>query len=125
MDIQQEINKARKWVEISKATLEQVIEEGQPDEIIVYQRNELSFYEDELNKLLKKRIMNLDRDYYIAAITEEFPADGLSDEQYFKAVNEAIDKTISRYHNEVDLDWDIFEQDLYCNVEEMLSEALK
>lgn len=55
MDIQQEINKARKLVEISRATLEQVIEEGQPDEIIEYQRNELSFYEDELNKLLKKQ----------------------------------------------------------------------
>lgn len=52
MDIQQEITKARKWVEISKATLEQVIEEGQPDEIIEYQRNELIFYEEELNKLL-------------------------------------------------------------------------
>lgn len=52
MDIQQEITKAQKWVEISKATLEQVIEEGQPDEIIEYQRNELIFYEEELNKLL-------------------------------------------------------------------------
>lgn len=69
--------------------------------------------------------MEIDRDYYIAAITEEFPADGLSDEQYFKVVNEAIDKTISQYHNEVDLDWDLFDQDMYNNVEEMLSEALK
>ena len=51
MDIKQEIEKARKWVEISKDTLEQVIEEGQPDEIIEYQRNELSFYEDELKRL--------------------------------------------------------------------------
>lgn len=51
MDIKQEIEKARKWVEISKATLEQVIEEGQSDEIIEYQRNELSFYEDELKRL--------------------------------------------------------------------------
>lgn len=67
--------------------------------------------------------MSIDRDYYIAAITEEFPADGLSDEQYFKVVNEAIDQTISRYPNEVD--WDMFEQDLRNNVEEMLSEALK
>lgn len=67
--------------------------------------------------------MNIDRDYYIAAITEEFPADGLSDEQYFKAVNEAIDKTVSQYTGEVD--WDMFEQDLRNNVEEMLSEALK
>lgn len=52
MDIQQEINKARKLVEISKATLEQVIEEGQPDEIIEFQRNELRFYEEELKRLL-------------------------------------------------------------------------
>ena len=51
MDIKQEIEKARKWVEISKDTLEQVIEEGQSDEIIEYQRNELSFYEDELKRL--------------------------------------------------------------------------
>lgn len=69
--------------------------------------------------------MSIDRDYYIAAICEEFPAEGLSDEIYFKVVNEAIDKTISRYHNEVDLDWDLFDQDLYMNVLEMLSEALK
>ena len=68
--------------------------------------------------------MSIDRDYYIAAITEEFPADGLSDEQYFKAVNEAIDKTISHYSGEVD-DWDMFEQDLYNNVSEMLQEQLK
>ena len=67
--------------------------------------------------------MSIDRDYYIAAITEEFPADGLSDEQYFKAINEAIDKTISRYTGEVD--WDLFEQDLYNSVEEMLSKGIK
>ena len=67
--------------------------------------------------------MEIDKDYYIAAICEEFPAEGLSDEIYFKVVNEAIDKTISKYPSEVD--WDMFEQDLYNNVEEMLSEALK
>lgn len=55
MDIKQQIALQRKWVEISKDTLEQVIKEGQPDEIIEYQRNELSFYEEELNKLLKKQ----------------------------------------------------------------------
>lgn len=52
MDIKQQIALQRKWVEISRATLEQVIEEGQPDEIIEYQRNELRFYEDELKRLL-------------------------------------------------------------------------
>lgn len=72
--------------------------------------------------------MSIDREYYIAAICEEFPAEGLSDEKYFKVVNEAIDKTISQYPDEVDdwdWDWDMFEQDLYNNVEEMLSKALK
>lgn len=54
-NIQQDVELQRKWVEISKDTLEQVIEEGQPDEIIEYQRNELRFYEEELNKLLKKQ----------------------------------------------------------------------
>lgn len=68
--------------------------------------------------------MSIDRDYYIAAICEDFPAEGLSDEQYFKTINEAIDKTISRYHNEVD-DWDVFEQDLRNNVAGMLQEQLK
>lgn len=68
--------------------------------------------------------MSIDRDYYIAAITEEFPADGLSDEIYFNVVNEAIDKTISQYPDEVD-DWDLFEQDLHDNVSEMLQEQLK
>ena len=57
MDIKQEIEKARKWVEISKDTLEQVIEEGQSDEIIEYQRNELRFYEEEL-KRLQERLKN-------------------------------------------------------------------
>ena len=66
--------------------------------------------------------MSIDRDYYIAAICEEFPADGLSDEIYFKVVNEAIDKTISQYHNEVD-DWDMFDQDLYNNVYNGLENA--
>lgn len=69
-------------------------------------------------------IMEIDRDYYIAAICEEFPADGLNDEKYFKVVNEAIDKTISQYPDEVD-DWDLFDQDLYNNVEEMLSKSIK
>ena len=66
--------------------------------------------------------MSIDRDYYIQAITEEFPADGLSDEKYFKVVNEAIDKTISQYPDEVD-DWDMFDQDLYNNVYDGLENA--
>ncbi|WP_406535484.1 hypothetical protein [Methanobrevibacter sp.] len=57
MDIKQQIKIQKKWVEIGKATLEQVIEEGQPDEIIEYERNELSFYENEL-KMLQERLKN-------------------------------------------------------------------
>lgn len=124
MDIKQQIALQRKWIEIDKDTLEQVIEEGQPDEIIESEKEHLRKDEAILEQLLKEAEMNIDRDYYIAAICEEFPADGLSDEQYFKAVNEAIDKTISQCHNEVD-NCDVFEQDLYNNVEEMLQEQLK
>lgn len=54
MDIKQQIELQRKWVEISKATLEQVIEEGQPDEIIEYEREELRKNEAILEKILKE-----------------------------------------------------------------------
>lgn len=53
MDIQQEIEKQRKWVEIGKDTIEQLIEEGQPDEIIEYEREELRKNEAILEQLLK------------------------------------------------------------------------
>lgn len=58
MDIKQEIEKAKKWVEIGKATLEQVIEEGQPDEIIEYEREQLKKDEEILKKLLQERLKN-------------------------------------------------------------------
>lgn len=58
MDIQQEINKARKWVEISKATVEQLIEEGQPDEIIECEREQLKKDEEILKKLLQEQLKN-------------------------------------------------------------------
>lgn len=54
MDIKQEIEKARKWIEIDKDTLEQVIEEGQPDEIIEYEKEHLKQDEEILKKLLKE-----------------------------------------------------------------------
>lgn len=54
MDIQQEIKKQRKWVEIGKATVEQVIEEGQPQEIIDYEREHLKKDEAILEELLKE-----------------------------------------------------------------------
>lgn len=53
MDIQQEIKKQRKWVEIGKATVEQVIEEGQPQEIIDYEMENLKKDEAILEELLK------------------------------------------------------------------------
>lgn len=54
MDIKQEIEKQRKWVEIGKATVEQVIEEGQPQEIIDYERENLKKDEAILEQLLKE-----------------------------------------------------------------------
>ena len=53
-NIQQEIEKQRKWVEIGKATVEQVIEEGQPQEIIDYERENLKKDEALLEQLLKE-----------------------------------------------------------------------
>ena len=53
-NIQQEIEKQKKWVEIGKATLEQVIEEGQPQEIIDYEMEELKKDEVILEQLLKE-----------------------------------------------------------------------
>ena len=53
MDIQQEIEKQRKWVEIGKDTIEQLIEEGQPDEIIECEKEELRKNEAILEQLLK------------------------------------------------------------------------
>lgn len=53
-NIQQEIEKQRKWVEIGKATVEQVIEEGQPQEIIDYERENLKKDEAILEELLKE-----------------------------------------------------------------------
>lgn len=53
-NIQQEIEKQRKWVEIGKATVEQVIEEGQPQEIIDYEKKELRKDEAILEQLLKE-----------------------------------------------------------------------
>jgi DNA-binding ferritin-like protein len=61
---------------------------------------------------------NFDREYYIAAINDNFPCDDLDAEQYFEAVNKAIDKTLQAYTKNGKLlveDWDMFDQDLYTN----------
>lgn len=55
MTKEEEIKRAREWVEISEATLKQVIEEGQPEEIIEYERGELEFYKEQLERLLKEK----------------------------------------------------------------------
>lgn len=54
MDIQQQIELQRKWVEIGKATVEQLIEEGQPDEIIECEKEQLRKDEAILEQLLKE-----------------------------------------------------------------------
>lgn len=54
MDIKEQIKIQKKWVEIGKATLEQVIEEGQPQEIIDYERENLRKDEAILEQLLKE-----------------------------------------------------------------------
>lgn len=66
----------------------------------------------------------IDRDYYIAGICEDFPCgDEIEVEDYFKAVNKAIDKTLESYarNGKVSVeDWDMFDQDLYMNVDKEL-----
>lgn len=56
MDIKQQIELQRKWVEIGEDTIEQLIEEGQPDEIIDYEREQLKKDEEILKKLLQEQL---------------------------------------------------------------------
>ena len=53
MDIKQQIELQRKWIEIGEDTIEQLIEEGQPDEIIEYEREQLRKNEAILEQLLE------------------------------------------------------------------------
>ena len=53
-NIQQEIEKQKKWVEIGKATVEGCIKEGQPQEIIDYEMENLKKDEALLEQLLKE-----------------------------------------------------------------------
>lgn len=68
--------------------------------------------------------MEFDREYYIAAICDKFGCnDDVDVDAYFKAVDEAIDKTLQAYTKNGELlieDWDIFEQDLYTNANKEL-----
>lgn len=56
MDIKQQIALQRKWIEIDKDTLEQVIEEGQPQEIIKSEQERLEEDKKVLNELLKQLV---------------------------------------------------------------------
>ena len=67
---------------------------------------------------------NIDREYYIACINDKFPCgDKIEIEDYLKAANKAIDKTLESYtrNGKVSVeDWDMFDQDLYINANEEL-----
>lgn len=54
MDIKEQIKIQKKWVEIGKATVEGCIKEGQPQEIIDYEREQLKKDEALLEQLLKE-----------------------------------------------------------------------
>lgn len=54
MDIKEQIKIQKKWVEIGKATVEGCIKEGQPQEIIDYEMEELKKDEALLEQLLKE-----------------------------------------------------------------------
>lgn len=54
MDIKEQIKIQKKWVEIGKATVEGCIKEGQPQEIIDYEREQLKKDEAILEQLLKE-----------------------------------------------------------------------
>ena len=55
MEIDKQIEQQKKWVEIGKNTIDQLIEEGQPQEIIDYEREHLKADEKELERLLRQR----------------------------------------------------------------------
>ena len=56
MDIKEQIKIQRRWVEIGRATVEGCIKEGQPQEIIKYEREQLKKDEEILKKLLQESI---------------------------------------------------------------------
>lgn len=56
MDIKEQIEIQRRWVEIGKATVEGCIKEGQPQEIIDYERGQLKKDEEILKKLLQEQL---------------------------------------------------------------------
>lgn len=58
MDIKEQIKIQKKWVEIGKATVEGCIKEGQPQEIIDYEMEQLKKDEEILKKLLQERLKN-------------------------------------------------------------------
>ena len=53
--IDEQIEQQKKWVEIGKNTIVQLIEEGQPQEIIDFEKEHLKADEEELKRLLRQR----------------------------------------------------------------------
>lgn len=53
MDIKEQIKIQKKWVEIGKATVEGCIKEGQPQEIIDYEMEQLKKDEEILKKCFR------------------------------------------------------------------------
>lgn len=64
-------------------------------------------------------ISGIDREYYVAEISERYPCEWMDYATWKDAVNRAIDKTIEAYTKNGELlveDWDMFDQDLDNNV---------
>jgi uncharacterized protein (UPF0216 family) len=51
--IDEEIDKLKKFIQISKNTIEELVEEGQPQEVIDSEKESLRLDEEELERLLK------------------------------------------------------------------------
>lgn len=58
MDIKEQIIIQKRWIEIGRATVEGCIKEGQPQEIIDYEREQLKKDEAILEQLLKEAEKN-------------------------------------------------------------------
>lgn len=68
-------------------------------------------------------MIQIDKECYFEALCDKFPCndDSISDEEYFGALYLAIDKTCEDYANMIEIDWDMFDQDLYSNAFNELS----
>ena len=71
---------------------------------------------------------SIDREYYIAAMTDKFDCDDDTDmDKFFGALEAALDKTIEEHTTNGKLsveDWDMFDQDLTNNAENELKKNI-